>query len=223
VQSATSKPAVVRKQLPADCSSLSWDGLGYLWVTANSRTQSHLLVLHAAGATPLAKASLVAVVVPWRPSTQITTLRVAPDGVRVAMVVGNGVGKRILLAAISRNDLFTWIAQTQQTLRVGSDIPNPVALTWLDPDHLLVLSHSGGLTHMFEVPLNGGESTEIPAPRGLTSVAASWPSGPPTTPLVVIGIAPTPTSPAKLEVSKTWLPSPDWQPVVKGTTPVFPG
>jgi Lipoprotein LpqB beta-propeller domain/Sporulation and spore germination len=219
--SAATKPPAVRKRLPADCSSLSWDARGNLWVTANSRTQSHTLVLLANGKTSLAKASLVRVVVPWPPSTRIATQRVAPDGVRVAMIVGAGPSKRILIAAISRSAFFTYIAQTPQTLRVGSDITNPVAVTWLDPDHLLVLSRSSGRTQLFEVPLNGVESTEIPTPRGVTSVAASWPSGP--QPHVVIGIAATPTSPGTIEMSMTGLQNPDWQPVAKGTTPVFPG
>jgi hypothetical protein len=218
---AARKPAAVRKQLPADCSSLSWDARGNLWITANSRSQSHTLVLPAHGPTPQAKASLVRVVVTWL-SMPIVRLRVAPDGVRAAMIVGAGRGKRILVAAISRDASFTYIAQTPQTLRVGSDITNPVAVTWLDPDHLLVLSRSGGRTQLFEVPLNGVESTEIPTPRGVTSVAASWPGGQ-AEPHVVIGIAPRPASPGTIEMSKTGLQNPDWQPIAKGTTPVFPG
>jgi hypothetical protein len=218
--SAARKPAAVRKKLPADCSSLSWDAQGNLWITANSRAQSHTLVLPANGVTQPAKASLVRVVVTWL-SMPIMTLRVAPDGVRAAMIVGGGTGKRIIVAAISKDASFTYVAQTPQTLRVGSDITNPVAVTWLDPDHLLVLSRSGGRTQLFEVPLNGVESTEIPTPRGVMSVAASWPSG--LQPHVVIGIAPTPTSPGTIEMSKTGLQNPDWQPVAKGTTPVFPG
>jgi hypothetical protein len=215
------KLATATKRLPAACTSLSWDDRGNLWVTA----QSHTLVLPAAGTVALAKVSLVGVqVLPWLQYPAITSLRVAPDGVRVAMIVGTGVARRILVAAISRNASVTYVGQTQQTLRVGSDIANPVALAWLDPDDLLALSTSStGRTQMFEVPLNGGESTEVAIPGGVTSVAASWPSPPPATPHVVIGIAPTLSSPGKIEISKTVLPNADWQPLAKGTTPVFPG
>jgi hypothetical protein len=219
--SAATIPAAVRKQLPAECTSLSWDGGGSLWVTANSRTQSHTLVLSASDPSRLAKASLVPVVPTWL-SVPTTTLRVAPDGVRAAMIVGSGSGKRIVVAAISGGASVIYVGQNQQTLRVGSDIANPVALTWLDPDHLLVLSRSGGRTQMFQVPLNGGESTEISVPDEVTSVAASWPSGQ-TQPHVVIGIAPTASSPGRIEMSKTGWPNPHWLPVVRGTDPVFPG
>ncbi|HXL15898.1 MAG TPA: hypothetical protein VN961_00100, partial [Streptosporangiaceae bacterium] len=95
--------------------------------------------------------------------------------------------------------------------------------TWLDSDHLLVLSKSGaGRTQMFQVPLNGGESTEITAPRGVKSVTANWPNWPNGEPHVVISIAPTPTSPGSMELSKSGMLNPDWQPLAKGTTPVFP-
>ena len=215
--SAASRPPAVRKSLPASCTSLSWDDRGNLWITA----KSHTLVLRAGGTTALAKAGLVPVQGFLLP-TAITSLRVAPDGVRVALIVGTGQGKRILVAAISRNPLFTYIGQTKQTLRVGSDIPNPFALTWLDSDHLLVLSKSGaGRTQMFQVPLNGGESTEITAPRGVKSVTANWPNWPNGEPHVVISIAPTPTSPGSMELSKSGMLNPDWQPLAKGTTPVF--
>jgi Lipoprotein LpqB beta-propeller domain/Sporulation and spore germination len=219
--SAAMVPAAVRKQLPAGCTSLSWDARGNLWVTANSRTQSHPFVLSANDPSRLAKASLVPVVPTWL-SMPTTTLRVAPDGVRAAMIVGSGGGKRIVVAGISGGASVIYVGQTQQTLRVGSDIANPVALTWLDPDHLLVLSRSGGRTQMFQVPLNGGESTEISIPGGVTSVAASWPNGQ-VQPRVVIGIAATVSSLGRIEMSKTGWPNPHWLPVVRGTVPVFPG
>jgi hypothetical protein len=219
--SAAGKLTTVRKRLPAGCSSLSWDNSGNLWITAKSQA----LVLPTAGATTLSKAALVDVQVPQLSTANppaIPTLRVAPDGVRVAMIVGAGHNKRILVAAISRNASFTFIGQIQQMLRVGSDIGNPVALTWLDPDHLLALSRSGtGRTQLFEVPLNGGESTEITIPVGVTSLAASWPNGP--APHVVIGIAPTVNSPGKIEMAKSGWPNPDWVPVAQGTSPVYPG
>ncbi len=220
--SAAGGPPAVRKSLPMQCTALSWDDRGNLWVAAETQT----LMLPAAGSAAMAKTALVPVsALPWLPpNAAITTMRVAPDGVRVAMIVGSGPGKRILVAAISRNGSITYIGQTQQMLRVGSDIANPFTLTWLDPDHLLVLSKSSaGRTQMFQVPLNGGDSTEITSPRRVTSVAANWPNWPNGQPRVVISIAPTPSSPGNMEISKSGMLNPDWQPLAKGTTPVFPG
>ena len=66
-----------------------------------------------------------------------------------------------------------------------------MALTWLDPDHLLVLGRTGsGRTQLYEVPLNGGQSTPIATPRGVTSVTASWP-GKQRQPFIAVAIAPT--------------------------------
>ena len=107
-------------------------------------------------------------------------------------------------------------------LRVGSDISNPVALTWLDPDHLLVLDRSAGKSEIYQVPLSSGASTEIATPRGVTSLAAIWPYGQ-LYPQVVVSIAPTRTTPGEIEMSKTSPLNPDWQLVAKGITPVFPG
>src|SRR5262249_28886432 len=188
---------------------------------------SHLpLLLPTAGATTLARVPLVNVQVPPLPTAKpppITALSVAPDGVRVAMIVGAWPSKRILLAAISRSNSFTFIG-ARQMLRVGSDIANPVALTWLDSDHLLALSKSGaGRTQLFEVPLTGGESTEVTIPPGVTSVAASWLGGQAFR--VVIGIRPTVNTPGKIEMAKNGWPNPDWVDVTgaKGTSPVYPG
>lgn len=209
--------AVIKKRLPADCTSLSWDVRGNLWATAGTGA---VLLPGARGGSPGQPVPVQ--IPPLSPTAVVESLRVAPDGVRVAMIVRSGSSTRILVAAISRTTSFTYLAQ-HQMLRVGSDIAKPVALTWLDPDHLLVLGRSGlARTEMFEVPLNGGDSTEIATPRGVTSLAASWPYGQ-VNPHVVIGIAATDTTPGKIEMSRTGLLNPDWVLVAKGISPVLPG
>jgi hypothetical protein len=56
---------------------------------------------------------------------------------------------------------------------VGSDIPNPVALSWWDPDHLLVLNQPGsGPAQLYEVRLDGGLSTPLATPGAPASVTA---------------------------------------------------
>lgn len=213
---------VVTKRLPGLCTSLSWDSSGNLWIAAGSG----VLEMPGAGGSPPASSVLVPVQIPplAQPNVRpVQTLRVAPDGVRVAMIVPSGLTSKILIAAISRNSNFTYIAQTSPMLRVGSDLAHPIALSWLDPDHLLVLDQTGpGRTEIYEVPLNGGASTEITTPAGVTSLSATWPD-PAKPPRVVIGLAAAGDSAARIEESRGALVNPEWQALGTGVTPVFPG
>ena len=213
---------VVTKRLPGDCTSLSWDGNGNLWIAVTSGT----FEMPGAGGSAPAPSALVPVQIPplAQPNVRpVQTLRVAPDGVRVAMIVPGSGTSKIMIAAISRNSTFTYIAQTSQMLRVGSDLAHPVALTWLDPDHLLVLNQaSPGRTEIYEVPLNGGASTEITTPPGVTSLSATWPTAA-QPPRMVIGTGPTGGGPAGIETSRGSLINPDWHFLTSGVTPVFPG
>src|SRR5262249_31050191 len=116
-----------------------------------------------------------------------------------------------------------FLGQTSQMLRVGSDITDPTALTWLDPDHLLAIGGSDPRKSLlYEVPLNGSASSEVATPRGVTSVTASWPHGQ-HQPKVVIAIAATTTSAGKLEMSTADPLNPTWQQIAAGATPIFPG
>ncbi len=147
----------VTRRLPSSCMSLSWDKSANLWITAASGIFE---LTDAGGSTPTSSA-LVPVQIPSlrQPNVRpVKALRVAPDGVRVAMIVPSGPTSKIMIAAISHNSTSTYIAQTLGTLRVGSDLADPVALSWLDPDHLLVLNESApGHAEIYEVPLNGGD------------------------------------------------------------------
>jgi len=216
----------IKVHLPAACTSLSWDIRGNLWVTANP---SAYVIPGAANGLPARPALVSVQIPPLPPHAVVQAVRVAPDGVRVAMIVRFGASMRILIAAISRNGnpSFTYLAQAQQQpqqmLRVGSDVMNPGALTWLDPDHLLVLDRpASGKAQIYEVPLDGGPSTQVATPSGAISLAASWPYGQ-VNPQLAVGITPIGTSPGEIEIDKNGLLNPRWLSQVKGITPVFPG
>ncbi len=156
---------VITASLQAPCMSLSWDEQGNLWIA----TKMQVYEIPGVGGEPSAHPPLTLVLDPQLGKASIQSLWVAPDGVRVAMIIRNGATSKIRIAAISRNRQYTYIAQTSSVLRVGTDIADPIALTWLDPDHLLVLGRTGsGRTQLYEVPLNGGQSTPIATPRGVT-------------------------------------------------------
>jgi hypothetical protein len=181
----------------------------------------------AVGSDPPAHPSASGVLLPPQlpPSkAAFRSLQVAPDGVRVAMLISTRQGSKIRIAAISKSGRYTYIAQTSSMLRVGTDVADPISLTWLDPDHLLVLGRtSSGTNQLFDVPLNGGQSMPIATPRDVTSVTASWPSKH-AEPSVAVEIAPAPDSLfGTIQMAKMGWPSPDWQQVAEGSLPVFPG
>jgi hypothetical protein len=208
---------VITIRLPADCTSLSWDVHENLWVA----TGQQIFEIPRAAPNPPASPTLLPVAVPKFPHGRFLALRVAPDGVRVALIVRVGSVTKIEVAAISMLADIKYLAQKRQMLRVGPDVANPVALSWLEPDHLLVLDQQGaGRTVLYEVPLDGAKSTEIPTPGGVTAVAAAPQGG---QQRVLVAIGPTATAPGEIEMSTTELPNPEWRPLVKGITPVFPG
>jgi hypothetical protein len=213
---------VITAQLQAPCTSLSWDEQANLWVA----TKMQVYMIPGVGSQPSARPSVTGVLISQLQlgKAGIQSLQVAPDAVRVAMLVRNGMRSKIRIAAISKNrGQYTYIAQTSQVLRVGTDLTDPIALTWLDPNHLLALDRLGpDRTQLFDVPLNGGQSTPISTPHGVTSVTATWPSGQ-GGPTVAVAIGPTAGCSGEIQIAKSGWPSPDWREVAKGCTPVFPG
>ncbi len=212
---------VVSTQLSVPCSSLSWDDQRNLWATAGSWA----FELPGAGLGSPVKPSLVRADCTASACLDgtISALSVAPDGVRVAMVVRTRRSSQVLVAAISKYNSFTYLGQAGAVISIGSDVTNPVALTWLDPDHLLVVGQSAGGSQIYEVPLTGGSSTPIAAPPGLvTSVTASWEDGG-NLPDIVVGVAPSARTPASVWEAKAGLLDRGWTLIAKGTTPVYGG
>jgi hypothetical protein len=210
---------VITGRLHSTCTSLSFDDRGELWVV----TKMQIYVIPRAGTELPAHPALTGVLSPAMDKASIQSLQVAPDGVRAALLINSRSGMRIRIAAISQNrGQYTYVAQNTQMLRVGTDVAEPIALTWLDPDHLLVVGQVGTRTQLYEVPLNGGQSVPIATPRGAKSVAVSWPAGQ-SSPSIAVAIPPTDNSSAVIQLSTTGLLSPDWHQVAKGITPVFPG
>ena len=122
--------------------------------------ESPTLVRHCIAVTPVTI-----------PGTQIpsadtfTSLKVAPDGVRVAMIVRGKSGSMVYVTSTTvgkRNSPLIYLAQSGRFQPVGPDLDNPVSLTWWGPDHLVVLDQRHGTDQLYEVPLNGGQSLQGP-------------------------------------------------------------
>lgn len=159
---------LLKTSLPVACTSLSWDDKGKLWVTAGNQ----IFVVTETPSGP----HVVLAVITWTQDT-IESVKVAPDGVRVAMIVKGKNGSSVRVAAISKRlskkVSSTYLGQAGQILEVGPDVVDPTALAWWNSDRLLVIGQSHGQPHLYEVPLDGGASAAVPTPPGTTSVAAN--------------------------------------------------
>jgi Lipoprotein LpqB beta-propeller domain/Sporulation and spore germination len=149
--------------------SVSWDRDDSLWVAGSSGSKPRVWVLGPAKGTPLS--------VRLPPNIRsVTALRVAPDGVRVAMIASvrtvNGLVKEVLLAAILRtNDQVTLSSSVQ----LGADLTRPSALSWYDADHLLVVNQASYGPQLEEVPVDGDRSSYQGIEPEMTSIAAAGP------------------------------------------------
>jgi hypothetical protein len=158
------------------CSSVSWDSQGDIWaVTTNGiwilpAGQQQFVPLGPAGrlSLPLLPGDSPA-------SYHVLALQVAPDAVRVAMIVqvdgpaSSRGGPQVVMAAVSHSGGHFVLGST---VGVGPTLVSPVALSWLDPDHLVVLADS----ELYSVPVNGGVEAPIETvPTGADAVAATGP------------------------------------------------
>ena len=102
---------------------------------------------------------------PVQPPTEltgpVTSLRVAPDGVRVAMIVRQGANARLVLAAILRDKTGFFLSTTNQ---LGSALPPVSALTWYGEDHILAITRSGEESQYWDVPVDGGNTVTAAGP-----------------------------------------------------------
>jgi len=143
--------------------SLSWDRNGDLWVAAGS---SVWMLTPDTGSTVQVGLGLPA-------GEEVTAIRVAPDGVRVAMIVKTPDGSaQLLLAAITHADNGA-TASIGQTVAIGAGVPDPEALTWYDADHIVVLERTAAGSQLVAIPLDGSQPTPIPTLTGTVSVTAN--------------------------------------------------
>jgi hypothetical protein len=141
------------------CTSLSWDGNGNLWAVADGR-----IWLLAHSKSPVAVSAPVNVPADGRSRTaDVLSLRLAPDGVRAALLVKTGAGTRMMLAAVSYHGPTAAFGPA-----IDAGPANPTALAWYTPYDLLVLTASG----IMEVPMTGGSGQLVGSvPAGAVSIA----------------------------------------------------
>jgi hypothetical protein len=187
--------------------SISWDLNDELWAT----TDDEIMMLPGAG---LAAAAPVQVdVVNSDGASDVsgpyTAMKVAPDGVRVAVIVGSG---QLRFGAISRQQgarptqvtyeirLSPFSVSTETTVFTG--------VSWYGPDDVIALAEPGPA--VTEYPVNGGTATSIPADGQMESISAS--SGYP----LLAGQANNQIA-ADVSLSGSWMA------FNTGASPVYPG
>ncbi len=195
-----------------DITALSWDRNDNLWLVE----QNSIYMVSASGGKPAQVAEFAGMV---------TDLSVAPDGVRIAIIVQDGTGSQLELAAVNPSgiaseqpasgDIGTPSAHPylSQAVPLGPNITDPTSLTWYDADNLLVLDHASGGNTLWEVPVDGQQATGPQlTPPGAVSIAADGAGN-----ALVAGL-----SDGRLAVS-TGL-SVQWQPLLDqpGQDPAYP-
>jgi hypothetical protein len=191
--------------------SLSWDPTDDLWATTGDS-----IVMLSGTASPSQQAGkpIAVNVVNADGTTQnvgpFTALRVAPDGVRVAIIVG---GNDLDFGAFAQLDnARPGQAAVQIVLSqfyVSVQPATFTSLTWYGPDNVIALRDPG--PELTEYPVNGGSSTSIPAPPHMSWITASL--GKP-----LIASLPRGAMAANASLSNSWMPL-----TGTGISAVYPG
>ncbi|MEU8754072.1 LpqB family beta-propeller domain-containing protein [Streptomyces chartreusis] len=193
-------------------SAPSWDAQGDLWIADRDPDNSRLLLLKEGVDDP------VTVNMPTGLEGRIESVRVAADGVRIALVVKQGEKSSLLIGRIERSDAGKEGDQSAVSVReLRSATPaleEVSAMSWAGDSRLVVVGREkGGVQTMRYVQVDGS-TPEGPAPAALSGVKEITASEDARLPLVGYS-----------EDGIVRLPSGEqWQKVVTdGTAPVYPG
>ncbi|WLW54578.1 LpqB family beta-propeller domain-containing protein [Streptomyces sp. YU58] len=156
----TSKGATANDRLTTP----SWDAQGDLWVADRDPRDARLLLLEDGGGDPLT------VDTPGLDG-RIKDVRVAADGVRIALVVEKGDKQSLLIGRIERGEKSERPAVAVRELRSAApELEEVTAMSWAGDSRLVVVGRErGGVQQMRYVQVDGS-TPEGPAPAALTGV-----------------------------------------------------
>jgi Lipoprotein LpqB beta-propeller domain/Sporulation and spore germination len=176
---AASFPGTARLPGPG-ITALSWDRSDNLWVAQNG----NVFMLRAAGAS--AEPALFYGENGFS-TEDVSDLSVAPDGVRIALIVrASGPGRQLEVAAIDQSGsqapgqpgaplVVHPLISTGVSLETS--LADPVALTWYGADDLIVLDHARAENALWQVPVDGQPATGLQiTPSGTISITADGPA-----------------------------------------------
>lgn len=204
----------------AGYTSMSWAPDGYLWTTTIGGQIARL----RGNASPAKPAGQPQPVTVQKVAGSFTAIRVAPDGVRVALIAGGsvldfGAIKHLAGARASEQD----IQITPSPYNVAVPGITLTTVTWYGPDNVITLGTLGaGRQVLTEYAVNGGGSASIPPPPRVQTITAAGASH-----SLIAGVA---TSGVWSDASLTGA----WAPIIlnanaansvqlRGISPVYPG
>lgn len=190
--------------------TMSWDPNDDLWATANGAI---VMLSGVASTRQPVPVSIVSSDGVGTVTTPCTALRLAPDGVRVAIVMSGTDGSALSFGAIS------WQAganPAKPTLRIALSpfyVPTGpgttfTSLTWYGADNVITLAEPGSA--VTEYPVNGGAATSISATSNMQSISASSGSA------LIAGLT---RGRIAADASLTG----SWTDIANGLSPVYPG
>jgi Lipoprotein LpqB beta-propeller domain/Sporulation and spore germination len=197
--------------------TMSWDPADNLWAT----TGDQIVMLRGTANPAQAQGQPVTVNVVSSDGItpvggQFTSLRVAPDGVRVAVIVNETA---LDFGAI------VWqqgARPTEETIEIvlspfyvtASGVTTFSSVTWYGSDNVITLGDPGSSApSLTEYPVNGSSSTSIPAQPRIQSITASWGSPLP----LIAGLAKG--GGVTYDASLTG----SWNSLGSGVSPAYPG
>ncbi|MES5823697.1 LpqB family beta-propeller domain-containing protein [Streptomyces sp. RG80] len=188
----------------------SWDGEGDLWVADRDPENPRLLLLKKGAGEPIQVDTTGL-------DGRIDAVRMAADGVRIALIVEKGGKKSLYVGRIERGDKATGEKPVAvvEPRSVTPQLVEVTAMSWAGDSRLVVVGREdGGVQQMSYVQVDGSTPVGSP-PAALTGVKALASSEDEQLPLVAYS-----EEDGIVRLSS----GSKWQQVVKdGTAPVYPG
>jgi hypothetical protein len=149
--------------------SLSFDGDGDLWVVEGVAKETVVRRYPPTGASQRVSISRTT---SGFEAQQITRLRVAADGVRIAMLLDTIEGAQVYLAQAPENGGGLRIVAPR---RMAASLFDPRSVDWADPGHLVVVAaERNAQPQPFGVSLSGPIEPLAPVLAGITEASASF-------------------------------------------------
>ncbi len=189
----------------------SWDAQGGLWVADRDPADPRLYLLEEGTDEPLEVST------PGLDG-RVRAVRVAADGVRIALVVEQGDRRSLLVGRIERSAPEDGTGDRPAVTVLGLRSATPeleqvTAMSWAGDSRLVVVGREqGGVEQMKYVAVDGS-TPDVPPPAALTGVKNVTASEDERAPLVAYSVDGIVRLPSGAQ----------WQKVTEGTAPVYPG